>query len=81
MALQQRTVPAVLAIALAIASFFTGHVLGFFLALGAILMGAIGFLLSASPKRRGGPMSLAALALGVVAIVFHIVAGALGLIF
>jgi hypothetical protein len=81
MALQQRTVPAVLAIVLAIASFFTGAVLGFFLALGAILLGVIGFALSASPKRRGGPMSLAAVALGVVGIVFNIVAGALRLIF
>jgi hypothetical protein len=81
MALQQRTVPAVLALALAIVSFFTHAVLGFFLALGAIVLGLVGFLLSASPKRRGGPMSLGAIALGVVGIVFAIVKGALGLIF
>ena len=81
MALQQRTVPAVLALVMAIVSFFSNAVLGFFLALGAVVVGVVGFLLSASPKRRGGPMSLAAVALGVIGIVYSIVKGALGLIF
>ncbi len=81
MALQQRTVPATLALVLAVISFFVGPVLGFFLALGAIVLGVVGFLISASPRRGGGAMSLASIALGVVAVVFKIVQGALHLLF
>jgi hypothetical protein len=81
MADQQRAVPAVIAIVIAIVAFFTGPVLGFFLSLGAILLGVIGLLVSASPRRRGGPMSLAAVGLGVIGIVYNVVRGALGLIF
>jgi hypothetical protein len=46
-----------------------------------VVLGVLGFVLSASPRRRGGPMSLAAVLLGLVGIVFKVVHGALDLIF
>jgi hypothetical protein len=81
MAMQQRTLPAALGLVLGIVAFFSSPVLGFFLALSAVVLGLVGFLLSASPRRGGGPTSLAAIGLGIVGLVFKIVHGALSLIF
>jgi hypothetical protein len=77
----QRSAPSVIAIVIAIVGFFTGPVLGFFLALGAIVLGVIGFLIAASPRRRGGAISLASIGLGAIGIVYNVVRGALALIF
>lgn len=69
------SLPSILAIASAIASFFFGATLGFLLAVAAIILGVIGMLLAAAPSIRGGIisiMSILAGLLGIIAAVFKL---------
>jgi hypothetical protein len=66
---QRKSVPAVIAIIAAIASFFVSAGWGFVLAIIAVIAGILGFLLSASPRRSGGIISIIAIVLGVLAFV------------
>jgi len=63
------SVPSVIAIAAAIGSLFSGAMWGFILALIAIVFGIIGFMLSLSPSRRGGVVSLFSIVVAGIGIV------------
>lgn len=63
------SIPSLLAIAAAVASFFVGPGLGLLLAVAAILLGSVGLLLAFAPMVRGGFISI-----------FSIVAGLLGIL-
>jgi hypothetical protein len=66
----RRSTPAILAIIAAVISlFFAGAIWGFLLAIGAILLGIVGFLMAASPRVSGGIMSIIAIGMGVIGIV------------
>jgi hypothetical protein len=80
-AIQPRSAIAVAAIVCAIAAFLVGPVLGFFLAVAAVLLGALGILRATSPRVRGAFMSVAAILLGLAGVVVKIVQGVLGLLF
>ncbi|HWH70453.1 MAG TPA: hypothetical protein VNT26_13785 [Candidatus Sulfotelmatobacter sp.] len=70
------SIPSLIAIGAAIASFFVGAFGGFVLALIAIVFGVIGVLLSLSPNVRGGfisILSLIAAAIGIVVAVFKVI--------
>ena len=70
------SIPSILAALAAIASFFVGAGWGFFLAVAAIVLGLIGFLLALSPKVRGGVTSVMSMVfglLGIVAAVFKLI--------
>jgi hypothetical protein len=69
------SLPSLLAIGAAIASFFFGAGLGFILAVAAIVLGVIGMLLAASPSIRGGIVSIISVlagSLGIVAAVLKL---------
>jgi hypothetical protein len=80
-ALQPRSAIAVAAIVCAIVAFLVSPVLGFFLAVAAVLLGALGILRSTSPKVRGAMMSLVAIILGLAGVVVKILQGVLHLLF
>jgi hypothetical protein len=63
------SIPAILAIICAIASFMVGALLGLILAVLAIIFGAIGVLMSISPQRRGGVISMVSIVAGAIGIV------------
>lgn len=63
------SIPSILAIVCAIGSFVAGAGLGMLLAILAIVFGAIGVLLSLSPRVRGGLMSVFSVLAGVVGII------------
>ncbi|HTL54346.1 MAG TPA: hypothetical protein VL361_01650 [Candidatus Limnocylindrales bacterium] len=63
------SLPSLIALGAAIASFFVGATGGFILAIVAILCGLIGILLSFSPSVRGGLISVFSLILSAIAIV------------
>ena len=63
------TIAAIIAIVSAIASFRTGAFWGLILAIVAVVAGALGMLIAASPRRRGGIVSLLAMLAGVIALV------------
>jgi len=69
---QKSGISATLAIFLAVASFFitfTGRpVWGLVAALAAIPLGVVGLVMSASPRVGGGPMSIGAIILAVLAL-------------
>jgi hypothetical protein len=70
------SVPAIIAVVCAIASFYTGAAMGFLLALVAILMGLIGVALALAPGVRGGVASVLSIllgAIGIVAAIFKLV--------
>ena len=74
-ALPAFSLPSILAIICAIASFYFGAALGLILAIAAIILGCIGLLLSFSPSIRGGmasTISIVAGALGIVAAIFKL---------
>jgi hypothetical protein len=67
----------ILAVVCAIASFFFGAGLGLLLAIAAIVLGAIGVIMSLSPRVRGGVISTFSMfagAIGIIAAIFKIVA-------
>lgn len=63
------SIPSIIAIAAAIASFYAGAFAGFILAIVAIVFGIFGLLLSLSPSVRGGFVSLFSLGLAVIGII------------
>ena len=63
------TTAAIIAIGAAIASFFCDPFLALILSIVAVAAGGIGFLLSFSAARRGGILSIAAIVIGVIALV------------
>jgi uncharacterized membrane protein HdeD (DUF308 family) len=69
-----KSVVSLLAIVAAIASFFVhSGILGLLLAVVAIVLGLIGFLLALSPREKGGIISLMAIAFGAVGIIAGII--------
>jgi hypothetical protein len=74
------SIPSIIAIAAAVASFFVGALGGFILALFAIVFGIIGVVLSLSASVRGGILSVTSMiaaAIGIVVAVAKAIAWAL----
>jgi hypothetical protein len=69
------SVPSIIAIVAAIASFPMGTLFGFILALVALVFGVIGFTVSLSPRVRGGVVSILATLGGVLGIVAALIKG------
>ncbi len=67
------SIPSIIAIGAAIASFYVGAFGGFILAIVAIVFGVIGLALSMSPSVRGGFVSLMSLALAVIGIIAAVI--------
>ena len=67
------SLPSIIAIVAAIASFFVGAGWGFILAIVAIIFGLIGALLAVSPNVRGGIVSIFSILAGVIGIVAAII--------
>ncbi len=67
------SIPSLIAIVAAVASFFQGATFGLLLALAAIVFGAIGVLLSFSARKRGGIVSLTSVVFGIVGIIAAII--------
>ncbi len=63
------SIPSILALVCAIASFFFGAGLGMLLAVAAIVLGAIGLLASFSPTVRGGVTSAVSIVAGAIGII------------
>ena len=66
------SIPSLIALGAAIASFFVSALGGFILALVAIAFGILGFVLAMSPSIRGGFVSMLSLGLAVIAILVAI---------
>jgi hypothetical protein len=66
------SIPSLIAIGAAIASFFVSAMGGFILAVIAIIFGIIGVLLSLSPSVRGGAVSILSMILAAIGIVIAI---------
>ena len=69
------SVPSIIAIVAAIASFPVGALFGFLLAIVAVIFGAIGIILSLSPRVRGGVISTLAIFAGMLGILAAVVKG------
>jgi hypothetical protein len=67
------SIPSIVALAAAIASFFVAPGLQFILALVAIVFGVIGLILSFSPSIRGGIISTFSLVVAAIGIVVAII--------
>jgi hypothetical protein len=67
------SLPSIIAIAAAVASFFVGAGGGFILALVAIVFGIFGVLLSMAPSVRGGFISVLAFVAGAIGIVVAVI--------
>ena len=67
------SIPSIIAVACAIASFFVRPGAGVLLAVIAIIFGLFGLLLALSPSVRGGLMSFLSLVLAAVGIVVAII--------
>ena len=67
------SIPSILALVLAIASFATGAIWGLVLAIGAIILGAIGVFLAFSSRVRGGIMSTMAVLAGFIGIIAAVI--------
>lgn len=63
------SIPSIVAIICAIASFFVGPGLGMILAVAAIILGGIGLIAAFSPTIRGGMTSMLSIVAGVIGIV------------
>jgi hypothetical protein len=66
------SIPSLIAIGAAIASFFVSAMGGFILALIAIVFGIIGVMMSLSPSVRGGFVSVLSLIMAAIGIVVAI---------
>ena len=71
------SIPSILAVVAAIASFFQGATLGLLLAIVAILLGGLGILLSLSDRKRGGIASIVSILAGVLGIIAAVIKGML----
>ena len=69
------SIPSIIAIVAAIASFPAGAFFGFLLAIIAVIFGAIGIVLSLSPRLRGGVISTLAIFAGMLGILAALVKG------
>ena len=69
------SIPSIIGIICAIASFPTGALIGFILALAALVFGAIGILLAFSSRTRGGVISSIAVLAGVIGVIAAVVKG------
>ena len=67
------SIPSIIAIAAAIATFFVRPGAGFALAIVAIIFGVFGFLLSFAPSIRGGLISVFSLILASIGIIVAII--------
>ena len=67
------SIPAILALIAAIASFFQGATFGLLLAVAAILLGSLGILLSLSVRKRGGIVSIFSVLAGLLGIIAAII--------
>lgn len=67
------SIPSIIAVAAAIASFFVHAGTGFVLAIVAIIFGVFGFLLSFAPSVRGGIISVVSLILAAIGIIIAII--------
>ena len=67
------SIPSIIAIAAAIASFFVSASAGFLLAMVALAFGVFGLLLSLAPSVRGGLVSMLSLVLASIGIVAAII--------
>ena len=69
------SIPSIIAIVAAIASFPAKALFGFILALVAVLFGAIGLFLSLAPSIRGGLVSILAVLAGMLGLLAAVVKG------
>ena len=69
------SIPSIIAIVAAIASFPVGAFFGFLLAIIAVIFGAIGLILSLSPRVRGGVVSTLAIFAGMLGLLAALVKG------
>ncbi|MGZ8937826.1 MAG: hypothetical protein ACXW32_01295 [Limisphaerales bacterium] len=69
------SIPSIIAIIAAIASFPVGAFFGFLLAMVAVVFGAIGIILALSSRVRGGMVSTLAILAGMLGIVAALVKG------
>jgi hypothetical protein len=67
------SIPSLIAIAAAIASFFVSPGAGFLLAIVAIIFGVLGFIVALAPSVRGGIVSILSLMLASIGIVIAII--------
>lgn len=67
------SIPSILSIVAAIFSFKVGAIMGLLLAGVAIVFGAVGFLLSLSPAKRGGIFSILGVAGGAIGVIAAVV--------
>ena len=63
------SIPSILAVLCAILSLHSGAVLGFIMAIFAIVLGVIGFLLALLPQTRGGIVSILSILFGLIGII------------
>jgi hypothetical protein len=63
------SIPSIIALIAALMSFFVGALGGVVLALIGFAFGMIGFLLSLSPSRRGGIVSILSMGIAMIAMV------------
>ena len=80
-AVHQRTAFATASVVGAVVAFFVAPVLGFFLGLFAVVVGALAVLRAASSRRSGTIAGILGMGLGAVAAVVKVLQGALHLIF
>ena len=69
----QFSIPSIIAVVAAIASFFVSAGTGLILAIVAIISGIIGFLLALAPSVRGGLTSMFSLVLAAIGIIAAII--------
>ena len=69
------SLPSIISIICAVASFASGAFFGFVLAMVAVLFGAIGFFLAFSSQVRGGMLSTLAVLAGILGLVAAVVKG------
>jgi hypothetical protein len=69
------SIPSIIAIIAALVSFPAGALFGFILAIVAVIFGAVGIVLSLSPRVRGGVVSTLAVFAGMLGILAAVVKG------
>ena len=67
------SIPSILAMICAVASFAVGPGKGFFLAILAIIFGGIGVMLALAPQTRGGIASVISILLGAIGIIAAVI--------
>ncbi len=67
------SIPSVLAIIAAILSFSFGAILGLVFAALALIFGALGLFLALAPGKRGGGLSMIAVALSVIGVIAAVI--------